>query len=236
MIHSYSLYIYIKIIFLIKSILSFQQIKKMSMTFRNRIASVILFTLKDTKDTPYISPYNATRESCKLKKKKKKVDDLFVTVTSTISTIFYPLINNILSTPLISPHSIENSKKNFISQVKIIPKPLERAARRIYGIKTRSQSDPVCTVLDAIASCHEARAQWTPYANENENGRRLRTSGQMLRLTRIVLPSPSPITLLPAFFPPPISLLPPPPPRPLSFERPAKQRERERRPAIERPR
>lgn len=225
MIHSYSLYIYIKIIFLIKSILSFQQIKKMSMTFRNRVASLILFTLKDTKDTPYISPYNATRESCKLKK-----------ITFTISTIFYPLINNILSTPLISPRSIENSKKNFISQVKIIPKPLERAARRIYGIKTRSQSDPVCTVLDAIASCHEARAQWTPYANENENGRRLRTSGQMLRLTRIVLPSPSPITLLPAFFPPPISLLPPPPPRPLSFERPAKQRERERRPAIERPR
>lgn len=28
------------------------------------------------------------------------------------------------------------------------------------------------------------------YANENENGRRLRTSGQMLRLTHIVLASP----------------------------------------------
>lgn len=131
MIHSYSLYIYIKIIFLIKSILSFQQIKKMSMTFRNRVASLILFTLKDTKDTPYISPYNATRESCKLKK-----------VTFTISTIFYPLINNILSTPLISPRSIENSKKNFISQVKIIPKPLERAARRITELRRVPKAIP----------------------------------------------------------------------------------------------
>lgn len=76
---------------------------------------------------------------------------------------------------------------------------------------------------------------WTPYANENENGRRLRTSGQMLRLTRIVLPFPPfPITLLPAFLP---SLLPLlshssssssslPPPRPLSFEAPSEGEKR----------
>lgn len=92
-----------------------------------------------------------------------------------------------------------------------IPKPAYNTPRRrITELRRVPNAIPFARYSTRLhRDCHEARAhsQWTPYANENENGRRLRTSGQMLRLTRIVLPSPPsfPITLLPAFFP---SLLP----------------------------
>lgn len=58
------------------------------------------------------------------------------------------------------PHSRRRERKSsreFYVQAKIIPKPRSllhaRRAAAYHGIKTRSQSDPVCTVLDAIASC-----------------------------------------------------------------------------------
>lgn len=116
-----------------------------------------------------------------------------------------------------------------------IPKPAYNTPRRrITELRRVPNAIPFARYSTRLhRDCHEARAhsQWTPYANENENGRRLRTSGQMLRLTRIVLPSPP---LLPYYSPscflsfptPPSSLL--PPPRPLSFERPAKHRRRQR--------
>ena len=75
-----------------------------------------------------------------------------------------------------------------------IPKPAYNTPRRrITELRRVPNAIPFARYSTRLhRDCHEARAhsQWTPYANENENGRRLRTSGQMLRLTRIVLPSP----------------------------------------------